>query len=184
MAKRMAGAADYIVPIGLIGVAALVAYKLGLFGGTGGPGTGVSTSPGTGTNNTATNATTATVNQTAYTNSAASTPQIVPDTTLNQMISTMWSDYLSSTSIFADSSYGDDIVVQMGGLGNITDLYRLIQLFGTRAMPSNGVNLCNTLGIDCSQVDFGTFIHNALSSSQLANLNSLLTTNGIEYTFN
>ena len=182
MAKRMAGASDYIIPIGLVGLAAFIAYKI--FGGTGGAGTGLSTSPGTSTNNAATNATTTSVSASAYTASAATTPQIVPDTTLNTMIQSMWNDWLSSTSVFAGSSYGDDIVTQMGGLGNITDLYRLIQLFGTRAMPPSGVNLCNTLGLDCPQVDFGTFIHQALDTSQLADLNTLLQTNGIEYTFN
>jgi hypothetical protein len=174
MAKKMSGAADYIVPVGLIGLAAFVLYKMGIFSGT---------ATGTGSNSATTTATTTSVNNAAYTQSAATVAQSVPDTTLNAMIQTMFSDYLSSTSIFAGSSYGDDIVSQMGNLGNITDLYRLIQLFGTRAMPASGVNLCNTIDLDCPQVDFGTFIHNALSASQITDLNNLIQANGINYTF-
>ncbi len=174
MAKKMAGASDYILPIGIIGLIAFALYKSWIFSGT---------ATGTGSNSSATASTTTSVNNAAYTESAAAVAQEVPDTQLNGMIQTMFSDYLSSTSIFAGSSYGDDIVIQMGNLANITDLYRLIQLFGTRAMPAAGVNLCNTIDLDCPQVDFGTFIHNALSTSQIADLNAMLADSGIDYTF-
>jgi hypothetical protein len=179
--RKMGDASSYVLPIGLVVIAGFLAYKF--LGGSGGAGTGLSTSPGTGTNNTNTNSTTTSINQTAYTQSAATVAQATPDTTLNAMIQTMWNDWLSSTSIFAGSSYGDDIVSQMGNLQNITDLYRLIMLFGTRAMPPSGFNLCNAIGLDCPQVDFGTFIHQALSTSQIADLNSSLSGNGINYTF-
>lgn len=172
--QKMSGAADYIVPLGLVGLAALFLYKLGIFSGT---------ATGTGSNNATTTATVNNAATSAFNTSAATVPQSVPDTQLNQMIQTMFSDWSSSTSIFSGSSYGDDIVMQMGQLGNITDLYRLIQLFGTRAMPPSGVNLCNTIDLDCPQVDFGTFLHNALSASQLTDVNNLIQANGINYTF-
>lgn len=174
MAKRISGAAEYIVPIGLLGIAAFVLYKMGIFSGT---------ATGTGSNSASALANTTSVTTAAYTQSAATVAQEVPDTTLNTMIQTMFSDYLSSTSIFAGSTYGDDIVTQMGNLANITDLYRLMQLFGTRSMPASGVNLCNTVDLDCPQVDFGTFIHNALSASQIADLNAMMADSGIDYTF-
>ncbi len=173
--RRVGGASDYIIPLGLIGLAGFALYKMGLFSGT---------FTGTGGNSSKTTDVTTSTTSAAFNASAAQVPQSVPDTTLNQMIQTMWSDWYSSTSLFSGSSYGDDIVTQMGNLTNITDLYRLMQLFGTRAMPPDGFNLCNTLDLDCPQVDFGTFIHNALSASQLADLNQILQGNGINYVFN
>lgn len=171
-----------VLTLALLGIGGYLVYRF--INGSGGAGTGLSVSPGTGTNNAATNTTTAAINQTAAAASAAAVPQLVPDTQLNAMIQTMWNDWLSSTSVFSGSGPGDDIVAQMGWLVNITDLYRLIQLFGTRAMPPSGFNLCNTIGLDCPQVDFGTFIHQALSSSQISDLNNLIHANGIDYSFN
>lgn len=170
----MSGAADYIIPIGLIAIVGYALYKSGILTGT---------FTGTGGNNQKTTDVTTTAANAAYTASAQTTPQSIPDTTLNSMINSMFNDYLASTSIFAGSSYGDDIVSQMSQLVNITDVYRIIQLFGTRAMPAPGVNLCNTIDIDCPQVDFGTFLKQALSTSQLATLNSDLAGNGIDYQF-
>jgi hypothetical protein len=174
MAKKMSGAADYIVPIGIIALIGFALYKMGIFSGT---------ATGTGSNSAATTSNTTAVTNAAFTASAAQVAQSMPDTTLNTMISTMFSDYLSSTSLFSGSSYEDDIVSQMSNVNNITDLYRLMQLFGTRAMPDKGVNLCNTIDLACPQVDFGTFIHNALDAAHIADLNSVLSGNGIQYTF-
>lgn len=174
MAKKVGSAAEYIIPIGLLGLVAFALYKSGILTGT---------FTGTGGNNQKTADTTTTVANAAYTASSQTTPQSIPDTTLNSMINSMWSDWYSSTSIFAGSSYGDDIVSQMSQLTNITDVYRIIQLFGTRAMPPNGFNLCNAIDVDCPQVDFGTFLKTALSTSQLATVNSDLAGNGIDYQF-
>jgi hypothetical protein len=174
MPKKVSGAADYILPLGLIGVAVFVLYKMGIFNGT---------FTGTGGNNAATAANTTATWTSAFNTSAQSVPQSLPDTTLNSMVTEMLADANSNTSIFSGSTYQADIVTQMSNLDNITDLYRLGMLWGTRAVPTSDFNLCNTLDIDCAQLDLGAFLKVTLTADQLAQVNQDLAGNGINYTF-
>lgn len=175
MAKKMGAAADFIIPIGLLGIAAFVLYKMGLFSGT---------ATGTGANNAQQNANVTSAANAAYTASAAQVPQSLTDTQLNTIIGNILSDAEENTSMFSGSSYQEDIVTQMGTLVNITDLYRLIQLWGTRNAAGASGSVCDLIDIDCTAVDFGTFIHATLSAAQITDLNQLLSANGINYTFN
>lgn len=172
--KISGGAADYIVPVGIIGILAFVAYKMGLFSGT---------ATGTGQQSAAQSANVTAANDQAYQQSATTVPQSLSDTQINTLIGIMENDAEENTSIFSGSTYQQDIVTQMGQLGNITDLYRLIQLWGTRDVAGASGSVCDLLDVDCTAVDFGTFIHATLSSSQLGQLNQLLQANGINYTF-
>ena len=172
--RKVSGTADYIFPIGLLGIVAFVLYKMGIFGGT---------ATGTGSNNAATAANTTATWTAAYNSSVQSTPQSLPDTTLNSMVTEMLSDANSNSSIFSGSSYQEDIVTQMSNLDNITDLYRLGMLWGTRAVPTSDFNLCNTLDIDCAQLDLGAFLKVTLSADQLSQVNQDLQGNGINYSF-
>lgn len=171
--KKIGDATSYIIPLGLLGLAGWVVYKYFISG----------TATGTGANNAqqAQNVTTATA--AAYQASAAQIPQAVADTQLNSMIGTMLSDAEQNTSMFSGSGPGDDIVTTMGQLQNITDLYRLIQLWGTRNAAGASGSICDLIDIDCTAVDFGTFIHATLSASQITDLNQLIQANGINYTF-
>jgi hypothetical protein len=172
--KKVSGTADYIIPIGVIGLGALVLYKMGIFSGT---------ATGTGANNGVAEAQTVQSWTTAYNQSVQSTPQQLSDTQLNSMILEMLQDANSNTSIFAGSSYQEDIVTQMSNLGNITDLNRLGMLWGVRAVPTSQFNLCNTLDIDCTKIDLGAFLKVTLTADQLAEVNQDLAGNGISYTF-
>lgn len=172
--RKIAGPADYIIPLGLIGIAAFALYKMGLFSGGG---------SGTGGNNTTQTANVQSAADKAFAQSAASVPQSIPDTQLNSMIGIMLNDATENTSIFSGSSYQEDIVNQMSELNNITDLLRLIDLWGTRAVPTTEFTLCNLIDIDCSKLDFGTFLKVTLSSDQLNEVNQDLSGNGIDYQF-
>lgn len=172
--KISGGAADYIIPLGIIGILGFVAYKMGLFSGT---------ATGTGQQSAAQSANVAAANQLAYQKSAAITPQSLSDTQINSLIGVMMSDAEENTSIFSGSTYQQDIITQMGQLVNITDLYRLIMLWGTRDVAGASGSVCDLLDIDCTTVDFGTFIHATLSTDQLSQLNQLMQSNGINYSF-
>jgi hypothetical protein len=180
MAKSKIGdAANYILPLGILGLAAFVLYKMGLFSGSAGD----------------SNAKGAAANwHQMFLTSNATTPQSLTDAQLNAMVTQIVSDYNQSFSLvtkgvsfFTGSApITDDIVTQLSNLDNITDLYRLGDLFGTQALPTNSetsVTLCSELGMSCPLMDLGTFIHNALSPSQLALLNQDLVDNGINYSF-
>jgi hypothetical protein len=172
--RKVSGAADYIIPIGIVGIAAFALYKFGLFSGGG---------SGTGGNNAAQSGNVATAAQQAFTQSSTTIPQSIPDTQLNSMIGIMLNDASENTSIFSGSSYQEDIVNQVSLLNNITDLYRLISLWGTRAVPTSQFTLCNTLDLDCSTLDFGTFLKVTLTADQLSEVNNDLAGNGINYSF-
>lgn len=171
--KKIGDASQYIIPLGLLGLAGWVVYKYFISG----------TATGTGANNATQAANVASAAAAQYQASAANTPQAVPDATLNSMIGTMLSDAEQNTSMFSGSGPGDDIVTTMGQLQNITDLYRLMQLWGTRNAAGASGSICDLIDIDCTAVDLGTFIHATLSASQIVDLNQLIQANGINYTF-
>jgi hypothetical protein len=173
--KKMSGVVDYIIPLGVVGVGVFVAYKMGLFT-TGGP-----TASGQTNANAAAN--TASTAAAAYAASAATTPQSLTDSQLNTMVNTIMADYNSNQNIFSGTQYTDDIVTQMSNLGNITDLYRLMVLFGTQPVSTAYISLCSEFGVDCQQLDLGGFLHVVLTAAQLATVNQDLSGNGINYTF-
>jgi hypothetical protein len=171
--KKIYGASDYIIPLGIIGILGWIAYEWFISGnGT-----------GTGQQSAAQNANVTAADAAAYNASAAQIPQSIPDTQINSMIGVMMSDAEENTSMFSGSSYQQDIITQMGQLGNITDLYRLIMLWGTRDVAGASGSICDLIDVDCTAVDFGTFIHATLSASQLQQLNQNLQNNGINYAF-
>lgn len=171
----MAGAADYILPLGIVGLAAFLMYKLGLFNGSFFDLSG-------GNNNKAAAQTSATAHA-AFTQSAAAVPQSLTDSVLNSMVNTILNDASNNCNLGSGTTYTDDIVDQLSELDNITDLYRLMDLWGTRAMGTSCWGPCATIGVDCSQIDFATFIRSILSSSQLSSVNQDLNGNGINYSF-
>jgi hypothetical protein len=177
----VSGAADFILPVGILGIGVFVLYKMGLFGGSGN-----STSPllsNSVANNTAV-ANTATTAQAAYAASAATVPQSLSDTELNTIVQNITSDVQQDAALGSGTQYTDDIVNQMSELNNITDLYRLMVLFGTQAANTGSwVSLCSTFGFNCSQLDLGSYLKVVLSASQLAEVNQDLSGNGINYVF-
>jgi hypothetical protein len=175
MAKKVGSTADYIIPIGLLALAGLVLWKLGIFNGT---------ATGTGANNKLNNDTTAASAAADWATAGGAAAQTISDTQINSMIGAIMSDIGSNTSIFSGSSYQNDVVNQMSNLGSMADLMRMYMLWGTRAVPTQEFNLCNTLDIDCSTVDLGTALHVTLTPAQLATVNQDLAGNGINYVFN
>ena len=173
--KKISGTADYIIPLAVVGLGVFVLYKLGLFNG--------SLFDLSGGNNSKTQAQTNAVAHTAYTSSAAQVPQSLSDSALNTMVNSIINDASNNCNLGSGTTYTDDIVSQLSNLDNITDLYRLMDLWGTRAMGTSCWGPCATIGVDCSQIDFGTFLHSILSADQLATVNQDLQGNGINYSF-
>lgn len=176
MAKRkVSGFSDYIIPLGVVGAIVFALYKMGIFNGT---------ATGTGANNKLNNDTTAATAAADFATAGGASAQTISDTQINSMIGAIMSDISANTSIFSGSSYQNDIVDQMSNIGSLADLMRMYQLWGTRAVPTQEFNLCNTLDIDCSTVDLGTALHVTLTPAQLATVNQDLQGNGVNYVFN
>jgi hypothetical protein len=172
--SKVSGAADYIIPLGFIGIAGFIAWKMGLFSGT---------ITASGQTNSTAAANTAATTAAAFKASSQAIPQSLTDTQLNSMVNTIMADYNSNGDIFSGTTYTDDIVTQMSNLDNITDLYRLMMLFGTQPVSTAYISLCSEFGYDCEQLDLGSFLKVVLTSDQLAQVNDDLAGNGIDYVF-
>jgi hypothetical protein len=173
--RRISGPADYIIPLGVVTLGVFVLYKIGFFNG--------SLFDLSGGNNSKTNAQTSAIAHAAFTNSAAQVPQSLTDSTLNAMVNTIINDASNNCNLGSGTTYTDDIVAQLSNLDNITDLYRLMDLWGTRSMGTSCWGPCATVGVDCVQQDLATFLHGILSADQLATVNQDLQGNGIDYSF-
>jgi hypothetical protein len=166
MRRKVSGGADYILPLGILAALGFVLYKF------------LGPSAAGGANNAATDANTKAATDKAYTDSAASLPQSMPDTQLSSI----------ATQIYNSASVGgtgdtDGIVNQLSLVNNTTDLYRLMQLFGTKAVGSGFFSTCSLLGFDCTSLDLASFVRSTLSTDQLATVNQNFAGNGINYQF-
>ena len=167
--KRAVGGTDYsnyILPIGLVGVAAFAIYKL------------LGPSAAAKANNASNEQNIKAANDAAYNASAAVLPQSMPDTQLASI----------ATQIYNSAEVGgtgdiDNVIYQLSLINNTTDLYRLMQLFGTKQVGSGFFSTCSLLGFDCTSLDLDAFIRASLTPDQLATVNRNFNGNGINYQF-
>lgn len=167
--SRSIGAVDlsnYILPVGLVGIAAYAVYKF------------LGPSAAAKANNATDEANTKAANDAAYNASAAILPQSMPDVQLSSM----------ATQIYNSASTGgtgdiDNVIYQLSLINNTTDLYRLMQLFGTKQVGSGFFSTCSLLGFDCTSLDLDAFIRASLTPAQLATVNQNFSGNGINYQF-
>jgi hypothetical protein len=166
--QRVGGGADYILPLGLVALAGIGLWMLFKNGNP------LASSANSENNKQIDQQTTSTL-QTAYTASAGSVPQSLQDTELNAMATTIYTDGLSGDTA--------DIVMQLSNVNNITDLYRLMQLFGTKQAAATFWSTCNLMGFNCQSLDLASYVHTVVSSDQLTQINQNFSGNGINYQF-
>jgi hypothetical protein len=161
--RKIGGTADYILPLGILGLGVLVLYKMGVLGGTGGPGG----SGGTGGNNTSlANANTAATTATAAQAAAAGQQPVLSPITLQGIASNVYSLGIADTP---DLNQVENLLMQPD---NTADLNAVIQYFGTKNVNSSSFNWCAVLDMDCTAVDLAAFVR-AIFSNQPGMLQSI-----------
>jgi hypothetical protein len=180
MRKKISGAADYIVPIGLIGIVAFALYKMGIFSGT---------FSGSGANNQGTTD----ANASAASQAAAQAAAQGIKATLSPNEAASIANSVYSLGVNAsDTSALSQITNLLSQVNNIADLNAIIAAFGTKKIPSGDItawyNTCLSLGVNCTSVGLGTFIDSVYqaydpSGGYLSNLNQFLQDQGINYSF-
>lgn len=164
----LSGIGDVIIPLGVVGILAAIAYKY--FGPT--PGAVTSN-----TNNAQNTANTQTTADAAYKASSAVVPQSMSDTQLSSIATQI------SNSFMDGGSDTGTIIDQLSLVNNITDLYRLMQLFGTKANAPGMLSACYYLNINCQALDLASFVRAQLTADELAEVNQNFSGNGINYQF-
>jgi hypothetical protein len=178
--KKVAGGADYILPIGALALIGGILYKLGLFSGSG----------ATDTNNAAAAAANkAATDQTAAQQKAAGEVATLSPDTVASIANTVYT--LGTTNLPS----GPQAVAQIQNLLmqplNLTDLNNVIASFGTRkAATDDGIfNACATFGYNCQALDLPSFVRTVFASDSvnqtddLNAMNSYYTLQGINFQF-
>lgn len=135
-------------------------------------------SSATNANNAANDANNKAAADQAFAASNAVLPQSMSDAQLSSMATQI-------ANSFTTGGTGDldNVVYQLSLVNNTTDLYRLMQLFGTKSAGSGFFSTCSLLGFDCMSLDLDSFVRASLSADQLALVNQDFAGNGINYQF-
>lgn len=171
--KAIAGGADYILPIGVLGLLGFLAYK---FFGSGGP-------TGTGANNDQLAASNkAAVDQSLANQAAAGEKQTISDAAAQAAASEIWGYYSGGTST------ADQVEQALMVPNNLTDLLLIEKYFGVKKMNTGGsMNLCALVDVDCGSVDLASYVkavfNDAGHPEYLESVNSFYTMQGINYQF-
>lgn len=86
-------------------------------------------------------------------------------------------------SIFNGDNDYSNISRALAGLTNQADFNRLYQIFGTKQGAASSLSTCSLLGFNCQSYDLYAWVRASLSSSEINDLNALLSANGITSTF-
>jgi hypothetical protein len=176
--RKIGGTADYIIPLGVVGLGVFALYKFGLIGGS-----GTAAAPGATTAN---NASTTAANQSATTATAAANAAagITPTMSAIAAQGVASQIYTAGTADTPDLNAIQSLLMQPL---NIADLNQIIQYFGTKNVASSTsiFNMCYQYGYNCTAVDLSAFV-NMLYANQpgsLASINSYYTLQGINFQF-
>lgn len=180
----MAGAADYILPIALVLGGGFLLYQLFKPGGL------LNLSTGSGANNSGTTA----ANAAAATSTAAQLSSQGINPTITADAAANVANQVYTTGLNASDSSACVTINNLltGSINNAADLNLIISAFGTKNVPSGSItawyNTCLSLGINCTAVGLGDFVHLIYSAydttgQYLSNLDSFLTAQNITYQF-
>jgi hypothetical protein len=178
--KKVSGAADYIIPLAVVGGIGILAYflvtKLG----------GLLTTSNSQNNKQTTDAN---ASASAASQAQASAAGINPTLTPNQMAAIANQVYTLGTT-GSDPSALTQINNQLTQVNNIADLNGIIAAFGTKeiATSSSLLNSCYALGFNCTAVGLSAFVdlvYQALDSTggYLETLNEFLSAQNINFQF-
>jgi len=167
---KINGASDYIVPLGVLGLMAALAYKFNLFGS--------STSGGSGNAN-ATKATTAaaTTSDVAAAQAAGITATLSAST-IAGLANTLNTLFTASTP---DQS---QIVMTVIQVNNQMDWALLEQAFGTKDYGNSDdwFGLCSSFGLDCKTLSLDSALQLMITDpTQKMNLNSSFANIGVNF---
>lgn len=174
--KKIGGASDYIIPIGVIGILGFIAWKF--FGSGGGGGIGPSSA---GANNQS--------EAGAVQASTASTAQAQAASGEKAQMSAVQQQGLAS-QLYAQMSQDSPNLLTIKNLlmepYTLTDLNAVIQYFGTKQVGASGFNDCSLLGWNCSALDLPgwvalTFVND--TTGALDTINGYYSSQGINYSF-
>lgn len=178
----MSGAADYILPIGLLLGGGYLLYQFFKPGGF--------LSTGAGNNNSSVS----TANSSAATQTAQQLaaqgikPTITADSAAN-VANQVYTAGLNATDASACITINNLLT---GAINNAADLNLIVSAFGTKSIPAGNVtawyNTCLSLGLNCTSVGLGDFVHSIYgaydsSGQYLSALDDFLTAQGISYQF-
>lgn len=159
--------AGYILPVGILVAGYFVGKRFGLFGG--------------GAN--ADNNATIDANNKAAIQAALDAAknsglgQTVTDAQLNGLATSIYQMGVQSTP---DQ---DGIMYAVIQVNTLTDLLRLMQLFGTKQVAQSWFDTCSLLGFNCQSLDLPAFLRAVLDASHIATINSYLSNQKINYYF-
>jgi hypothetical protein len=165
MGKKVSGAADYLVPLGILAIGGLAVWYFFKKGIPGLLESGANTQ-----NNTSVDSSTAAA--------AAQLPtagQTLSDADVNGLATTIYNAGSSNDST--------GVIHALSELTNTADFNRLVQLFGTKSGSTSSFSTCSLLGFNCQSFDLYTWVRAILSSGEISELNSLLSANGINAQF-
>jgi hypothetical protein len=176
-ASKIGGAADFIIPLGVVGLGALIIYKF-FFSGSAGTSPGVSQA-----NQVATDANQAGTSATANQQAAKGEKQTISPDTAAGIANTVFTLGQMNNP---DLSSINNVITQVN---NLTDLNAVIAAFGTRSSATNSSLLdpCYALGLNCSRLDMPSFIKLIYSQDAtgafLPSLNQFLRDQSINFQF-
>lgn len=171
--RRISGTADYIVPLGVVGILGFLAYKF--FGGGGATGTGSNNDQLANANKTA-------IDNSMNKQAAAGEKATLSDVQAEAAASVIWGYYSGQTST------ADQVEQALLEPNNLSDLLLIEKYFGTKKMNTGGsFNLCAVMDIDCGSVDLPNYVkavfNDAGHPDYLDSVNSYYTMQGINFQF-
>jgi hypothetical protein len=172
MAKKVGSAADYIIPIGMVGVLGFIAWKF--FGSGGGASSASANNQSVAAGVQASTA--ATAQQQAAAGETAHMSAVQQQGIASQLYAIM-----SQSS--PDLLQVQQLLIQPATL---TDLNAIIMYFGTKQVGSSGFNDCSLLGLNCSALDLPggvTLTFSGDNMDYLGGVNSYYSAQGINYSF-
>jgi hypothetical protein len=168
--RRVGDAADMILPVGILGLGALVAWKLGLF------------SQSASAQNAA-SLTAANQAATASTASSLAAQGINPTLSAATLQSIASSIYTAGIQTPPDAA---TVTNSLSQVNNLADLNQVIAYFGTKNIGSSNdiINACADFSLDCTAVDLTGFlqvVYQQAGGDYLSTINQFFSAQGINF---
>jgi hypothetical protein len=181
--KKISGDYGWILPVGLLGLAAYLLYKFtGIFSGSGAA-KNAEQATSTITAGTKTTLASLAAQGQVPTLTAAQGAALANDI-FNAGLTVNTGGLFSSSNTSGVAQIMNDLIQ----CRNDADLYLIMSNFGTRQVSLDEWSMCSITGFECDALDLQSFVANIFNyaqipGDQLADLNSQLASNGLTYQF-